>query len=114
MESTRSALYDNLARLRDGLSRLSDEDIWMMAPNPPGLTEPPLYLGVDMLCHFMREAGQYKGHGIFVYNNDGEGIRDPKHLHRALTKWTCLYEDRGKPNPYAGMDVWVVPSDVHF
>ena len=107
MELTQSELYENLAKVRHGLSQLSDEDIWTMVSKGRDAD-------AHMLRFFMGEAGQYKGSAIFIYDTDGEGIRDPQHLHRALTKWTCIYEDASKLNPYADLDVWVVPSDVHF
>jgi hypothetical protein len=109
MELTQSQLYENLAKVRRGLSQLSDEDIWEGVVNVHDLC-----LDAEMLRFFMRKAGQYTGSSIFIYDKDKEGIRDPQHLHRALTKWACLYEDASKPNPSFGLDVWVVPADVHF
>ncbi len=41
---------------------------------------------------------RYRGHPIWLYDSDGEGIHTPGHLKRAL-------KDK---------DVWVVPADVHF
>jgi hypothetical protein len=123
MERTQSILYENLAKVRHGLSQLSDEDIWMMVSKSEDEDVPALHLDsmderlcldAHMLRFFMGEAGQYRGSGIFIYDDDVEGIRDPKHLHRALTKWACLYQDAGKLNPYAGLDAWVIPADVHF
>jgi hypothetical protein len=112
MESTRSTLFENLANIRHGLSQLSDEDIWTMVSKRED-EDDQLCLDAGMLRHFMGKAGQYNGSGVFVYDRNGVGIRDPKHLRRAL-KWTCLYEDNGKPNPYTSLDVWVIPADVHY
>jgi len=113
MQQTQTRLYGNLAEVRHGLSRLSDEDIWM-GVNKQDDTDDRMCLSAHMLRFFMGEAGQYRGSAISIYDADGEGIRDPHHLHNALTQWACLYEDASKPSPYAGLDVWVVPSDVHF
>jgi len=51
--------------------------------------------------------GQYSGSFIWLYDNDGEGIRDIEHLKEALTKW-------GNKSEYEDLDVWVVPVDVHY
>jgi len=59
-------------------------------------------------------VGQYRGRAIRLYDNDGEGIRTLDHLRDALEKGKCLYEKRGKTNPYADLDVWIVPFDVHY
>jgi len=59
------------------------------------------------------QLGMYRGPAVWLYDDDGEGIRDSEHLENALNKWRCLYEDDGKPNPHANDEVWVVPADVH-
>ena len=64
-------------------------------------------------CHCL---GQYKGSEVFLYSNDGEGIKDSKHLKNVLTKWKSIYgveEKEGKKNPYKNLKVWCIPVDVH-
>jgi len=58
--------------------------------------------------------GEYSGSNIWLYDDDGEGIRDLNHLKNAIEKWKVLYEDRGKENPHEDYEVWIVPVDVHF
>lgn len=58
--------------------------------------------------------GQYEGCCIWLYNNDGCGIKNPTHLENVLNKWKCNYEKYGIENPYKELDVWVVPADVHY
>jgi len=75
--------------------------------------------------------GQYAGPHIWLYDQDGEGIRDTHHLMNVLEKWKSIYEDltdndakrlsqwdweKGtkKENPYRDLDIWVVPADVHY
>ena len=58
--------------------------------------------------------GQYDGSEIWLYDHDGSGIREDGHLKNTLEKWKCLYEDAGSPNPYQGLNVYVVPADVHY
>lgn len=84
-------------------------------------------LGFRYACYCL---GQYSGPEIWIYDNDGEGIRDTKHLLNVLNKWQCIYDDlsdadahrlsqwdyehnQKKTNPYIDLDVWVVPVDVH-
>ena len=57
--------------------------------------------------------GQYGGSEIFLYDNDGSGITDTKHLNNVLNKWKCLYEDKGEKNPNKNNQIWVIPCDVH-
>lgn len=68
----------------------------------------------DMFRHRCHCIGKYRGGDIFLYDNDGEGIRSKRHLKDVLNKWNCLYEKQNKPNPYKNDDVWVIPADVHF
>ena len=62
-------------------------------------------------CHC---AGQYLGSEIYLYDNDGSGIRKPKHLEDVLNKWECLHGKEGEKNPYKDLGIYVVPADVHF
>ena len=55
-------------------------------------------------CHCV---GEYEGSDIWLYDNDGEGIRDSEHLKNVLTKWgeqTEVYKD---------LKIYVIPVDVH-
>ena len=63
---------------------------------------------------YLGKLGSYDGSSVWLYDNDGSGIATRDHLDNTISKWKCLYEDRDKKNPYAGLDVWVVPADVHF
>ena len=65
-----------------------------------------------MVLHFMYSASKYTGSTYFLYDNDGEAIRNRHHLDNVLDKWSCLYKD--KPNPYQDKKIWVIPADVHY
>ena len=54
--------------------------------------------------------GQYSGSEIFLYNCDGEGIRNKGELKRALDK----YDNGVDVVTQSGEKVWVSPFDVHF
>lgn len=70
--------------------------------------------GLDMFKYDCYGIGQYKGSNIYLYDQDGEGIRDNKHLKDVLSKWECLYEKAGKTNPNRYENIYVVPADVHY
>jgi len=112
MEFTRRELFENLDRVRRGLAVLTNDDIWNDVDKREE-DRADFELCADMLRHFMYEVGQYVGYTIWLYDNDGTGIRTPGQLQDVLTKYRCLYEDVGRPNPYADMDIFIVPADVH-
>lgn len=56
---------------------------------------------LGMFQHYCNCFGEYEGSCIFVYDNDGSGIRTNSHLNDALNKWND------------GQQVWVIPVDVH-
>ena len=51
---------------------------------------------------------------VWLYDNDGEPIRNRRHLKDVLSKWKGLYKEKGEENPYQDLDVWVVPVDCCF
>ena len=58
-----------------------------------------------MFHNYCFQFGQYEGTQIYLYGNDGEGIRNEKTLKNVLNKWDSKdYED---------LDVFVVPCDCH-
>ena len=63
---------------------------------------------------YLYKLGAYEGSSLWLYDDDGSGIRDEKHLNNVLDKWKHLYEDKNINNPYKNKDIWVVPADVHF
>ena len=67
----------------------------------------------DMFRFYCNRLGEYAGSSIWLYDNDGEGIMTNSDLNNALNKYNCIYEDRGKKNPYKNDKIWVVPADVH-
>ena len=58
-----------------------------------------------MAKFWMYKAGQYKGNTIYLYDNDGEGIRTREHLTNALRQWS---------KPVKGQKVYVTPFDVNY
>jgi hypothetical protein len=94
-----------LKEIRQVLAKYSDEQIFNRT-----LDNKELFM-FDYNCHLV---GAYEGFPVSLYDDDGEGITTPEHLNDALSKWKCLYEDKGVPNPHKDDDIWVVEADVHL
>ena len=62
-----------------------------------------LFEDTSLFRYYCYCLGQYSGSEIWLYNNDGEGIRNTREL-----KWALNPESISKEN------IWVVPADVHF
>ena len=61
---------------------------------------------LHMFKYYCNCLGQYRGHSIFVYDNDGEGIRNYQHLKDVLNKWGA--------KEYKGLKCYVIPCDCHY
>ena len=102
-ESTVSDFNEAMEEIRKNIILLTNEEIMEEQ-------------GDSFLIRYrFHQIGQYEGSEIWLYDNDGSGIRSKHHLNNALNKWPDLKavseEDAGK---YDGLDVWVVPTDVHY
>ena len=116
---TKQVLFENLEKIRNGLLVLTSEDIWN------GISKTERSLGLEskenhieyeptMFRHCCHEVGQYKGSGIFLYDQDGEGIRDQNHYDNVMAKWESLYKYGESENPYKDLDLYIIPADVHY
>lgn len=103
MQYTKEEFMKSLKNIRLILSRNEDEAIW------DGYGEAEDNLRWE--CHRLDPRS---GYGIYVYNYDGEPIETEQDLANHLSKWKHVYQDEGKENPYADLDVWVVPADVQY
>ena len=115
---TKQELFENLEKVRSGLSVLTPEDVWngtskTERSSNPASKENHIEYGPGMFRYYCREVGQYKGSSIFLYDQDGEGIRDQQHYDNVMDKWELLYKDESE-NPYKDLDLYIVPVDVHF
>jgi len=107
MKSTWDEFKEAIKAVREGISTGTDEKLFedkdVKTNNMTG-----------MFKYFCGLIGQYSGSAIWLYDHDGEGIRDREHLANTLSKWKCVYEDKGQENPCKDLSVWVVPADVHY
>jgi len=61
----------------------------------------------DWLQYHFKSVGDYRGESVWLYDHDGEGIKDRRHLNNVLNKW-------GNEREYMDKKVYVVPADVHY
>jgi hypothetical protein len=142
MKFTRDSFMRNLKTIREGLANFSDDELFEEKLNPQAITQREFDIATgqmshrwqydpQMIKHYMYCCGRYEGPDIFLYDQDGVGIRTPSHLNDVLNKWRSLYGDlsdedakhlssfdweknRKRVNPYKDLVLWVVPADVHF
>jgi len=114
MKYTKDSFMENIKKVREGLINYTDEELFeeviltdktKVIQRLNGKTE----LNLDMIRDYCYCVGQYNGNNIFLYDNDGEGIRNNERLNNVLSKWETLYEDKGEPNPYKDLKIFVVP-----
>jgi len=97
MERTKREFLDNLAEVKKLLVSKSDEELFEDGD-------------FKYRCHC---CGSYEGPDVWLYDHEGEGIRDSDHLKNVLEKWAC--NNGGQPDPeLANKDIYVVPADVHY
>ncbi len=73
----------------------------------------------DWLQYHFKAIGDYYGESVWLYDNDGEGIKDRSHLNNVLNKWSTdnhyKHESRAHwHRQYKDLDVYIVPADVHY
>lgn len=110
MEQTWKEFKENISTIRKLLEKYTDEEIFEEATSDGEKGSEETY--INMARHYFYEVGRYKGPSVYLYDNDGEGIRDKRHLRNVLNKWSNQYED--KENPYKDLGVYIVPADVHY
>jgi len=93
-----------ITKIRKALEKFTDEEV--MEEKSLKDKEEDCF----MVRYRFHQVGQYEGPEIWLYDNDGSGIRTRHHLDNALNKWPDLdHTSKG----YEGLDVWIVPADVH-
>ena len=83
-EATEEEFQQNLDRVKEALSDLSDEAIMR---------------DQDLARHAFHQVGAYDGPTIFLYDEHASGIRHRDQLDRILNERE---------------ELWIVPADVHF
>jgi len=99
MGYTMTKFFEVLSIVRKTLISKTDLEIWEARADK------------EMIRHCFNQLGSYGGSEIHLYDNDGEGIREPSHLHSALNKWPTL--DKEHTVKYDNLSIYVVPVDAH-
>jgi len=98
MKYTEETFFETLEKVKKALDSYTSEELFEEKDK-------------EMFRYRCSCLGQYEGHEIHLYDTDGAGIRNNKHLKNVLSKWKCL---GGKyPKKYADMNIYIVPADVH-
>jgi len=121
MKFTKKEFKDNIKKVREALKEYSDEDLFegkIVDMKKKILQKLEDKKDNNMDLHLFKyrcwNIGDYSGRSIWLYNDDGEGIRNNEMLKDVLEKWKGFYESEGKINPNKDLKVFVVPVDVHY
>lgn len=108
MKNTKRIFIENIAELRMALRLYNNEYLFKnnFIKDKDGKTFQPRYAAILI--------GQRQGPAIYLYDHEGEGIRTPKHLKNALTKWACNYKKCPELNPYQNNQAWVVSTEATY
>ena len=108
-DATKGNFYDNMLKIRQTISKYKDLELFeekVMDNKTQVVNALTNDKNKDYELHMFRYycncVGQYDGSEIFLYGNDGEGIRTSDQLKRTLEEYN------------EGKKVWVVCADVHM
>jgi hypothetical protein len=110
----KNELINHLNHIRKGLGEYTNEDFWEVDKKKEDkirLKNNNACLDIDGIKHYMYSVGKYSGPNVWLYDQDGEGIRDMHHLTNVLERWKSL-SNGGKD--YINKKLYIVPADVHF
>jgi len=97
MQRTKQGFLENLGHLKKLIATHTDDEL----------------LEDSDFKFYCNQAGEYRGPCVWLYDQDGEGIREKKHLQDVLNRWAC--NNGGKPDPeLEDKNLFIVPADVHY
>ena len=113
MKDTKEDFMENIKAIRKLIEKYSDDEIF---EEEEDLSKRDLRKAIlDKLenkkqeynawRYYFYKLGQYEGSNIYLYDNDGSGIRNFKHLKDVLNKWGS--------KDYQDLEIFVVCCDVH-
>ena len=62
-------------------------------------------VGIDLFKYNCLCLSNFFGYGTYLYDNDAESINTFRHLRNTLNKWNS--------DDYKGLNVYIIPADVH-
>lgn len=102
----RSEDMEYIAAIREYLQHATDEQAF----NNETIILPDGTKNTTMFRHYAYMIGQYQGSEVRLYDQDGEGIRDDKHLKFALNYW----EGSAAPPLDRKLSLFIVPVFAHY
>ena len=97
MQNTKQEFLENLGLIKNFITTYTDDELFEDSD-------------FKFRCN---QAGEYRGPCVWLYDQDGEGIREKRHLHNVLNRWACI--NGGEPDPeLEGKNLFIVPADVHY
>jgi len=121
MNATWREFKEHITILRNLFEVFSDEEIFEEKPSE--LASLALSIKNDKrledrlsgASYYLHSCSRYAcSHASYLFNHDGFPIMNRKALNSALSKWRDLFEEQGEENPFADLNVYVVPFDVHY
>ena len=102
MKNTTSEFMHNIAKVRRLLDESTDKELFEHGDYP-----------FKYLCHCL---GETKGHTVWLYDHEGEGITSEDNLKNVLEMWRTLYDsdESWRKSHSEDTRVYVVPADVHY
>ena len=97
---------ENITVVRKLLDAYTDEEIFEERAKVEKISSQEGFDPIRIARYYFLCVGRYEGPDVFLYDDDGEGIRTHEHLKNVLNKWD--------DEKYKDLDIWVVPADVHF
>lgn len=98
MEYTKQEFVRGLNYIRDAVKDFTDEELF-------NDKKVQVHGMKGMFRYFCHCVGQYVGSDIYLYDNDGSGIRSDNDLKNALEQYG---------HPKKDIKVYIVPADVHY
>ncbi len=96
MLSTKKEFFEHLGEIKKYLTTHNDDELFED----------------DWFKYHCHSAGEGQGPNVWLYDQDGEGITETKHLMNVLNRWAC--NNKGEPDPEYDKPIYLVPADVHY
>lgn len=120
MKYTKDTFLEKIKEVRGMIDFYSDEELFEEEVIDTkkkilnSLNDKKELYDIDFFKYLCSVLGEYSGSNIYLYGDEGSGIRNEKDLKNVLGKWKSLYEGEGKENPYKNKGIYVIPVDVHY
>ena len=111
MKITKDEFIENNKKIKEMINYYSDEELFeeevidTKKKILESLENKKNTSNLDMFRYYCHCLGEYEGTNVYLYDNDGSGIRSNKNLKNVLNKWGA--------DEYKNLKVFILPIDVH-